>query len=208
MISGTKTHQHQKPLQQNGWTWSHQWEMEMVETERIRSHHWILKLHGENVIRLAISQILTMESRFIALQQYVYICDFFILLTYTHIHHLHMFMQNNISRVYFSLTNTTWWNRHNFVVFFFRRSWNFRFVLVNPLDGNLWLCLGKRFPMFCGEMLEVVVGGWKPMKISPGVMWCCCFLVGEGVPWGFEYEICRTSLGDGRLQRLGCVYRI
>ena len=34
-----------KPLEQNGWTWSHQWEM--VETERLRSHHWILKLHAK-----------------------------------------------------------------------------------------------------------------------------------------------------------------
>ena len=51
--------------------------------------------------------------------------------------------QSTISMAYFQSTNTTWWNRHNFVVFFFGRSWNSRFVLVNPLDGNLWLCLGN-----------------------------------------------------------------
>lgn len=182
----------------------------MVETERLRSHHWILKLHGENVIRLAISQILTMESRLSTLQQYVYICDFFIILTYTHIHHLHMFMQNNISRVYFSLTNTTWWNRHNWAgVGTSALCWSILWMEIYDC------ALGNDSPCFVGKCWKC--GCWR-METHENIARVDVMLLFFG-GWGGAMGIWIRNLPNQPwrwktfwelklLQRLGCVYRI
>ena len=95
--------------------------------------------------------------------------------------------QRTISMAYFQSTNTTWWNRHNFVVFFWAGVGT-PALCWSILWMEIYDCALGTIPNLLGEMLEVVVGGWKLMKHRQR----------------FEYDmnhilnICRTSLGNGR----------
>lgn len=152
----------------------------------------------QNVIRLAISQILTMESRLPT--QYSIIIYFsnmdtfmqFLLLTYTHTRHLHICLCDIIS-----------------LQSIFHQPTPLGETVTTGQELELPLCAGQSFgwkfmtvpwetipDCFVGKNVgSVVVGGWKLMKNSQ--RWCDVVVFGG---WGGAMGIwIRTSLGNGRL---------